>query len=169
MPSHPFDRPGDGITGSGPASNGITVLLCDDDASVRALVEATLVSHGYAILKAFDSDQAMRLSDEHEGPIHLLIADQVMPPFMSGNELATCLRMLRPEMKVLYISGYAANDSIQDEVGDAFADFLPKPFTPDILLAKVAALTAPEEEDGDLADLELDGGAAGADLEGGGE
>ncbi|HKP94510.1 MAG TPA: response regulator [Fibrobacteria bacterium] len=137
------ERPEDGtITGSGSRSRGITVLLVDDDVSVRALVEAALEIQGYSILKAYDSDQALRLSDAHEGPIQLLIADQVMPPFMSGNELASCLRLMRPEIKVLYISGYAANDSVQDEVGDFAADFLPKPFTPDLLIRKVEKLVA---------------------------
>jgi two-component system cell cycle sensor histidine kinase/response regulator CckA len=136
------DRPVSGNTGSGARSNGITVLLVDDDVSVRALVEATLLSQGYHVLKAYDSDQAMRLSDAHEGPIQVLIADQVMPPFMSGNELAACLRLLRPEMKVLYISGYAANAGVQDEIGDASADFLPKPFSPELLLRKVGRLSA---------------------------
>jgi two-component system cell cycle sensor histidine kinase/response regulator CckA len=139
----PPERPGDGNTGSGAQPGGITILLVDDDVSVRALVEATLEAQGYSILKAYDSDQAMRLSDAHVGPIHLLIADQVMPPFMSGNELASCLRLMRPEIKVLYISGYAANDSVQDEVGDAAADFLPKPFTPGLLLRKVEQLVSP--------------------------
>src|SRR4051812_45467597 len=127
----------------GPGSNGITVLLVDDDVSVRALVEATLEPQGYEVLKAFDSDQAMRLSDAHEGPIQVLITDQVMPPFMSGSELASCMRLMRPEIKVIYISGYEANDSVQDEVGDSSAEFLPKPFSPALLLRKVAELTAP--------------------------
>lgn len=118
----------------------ITILLVDDDVSVRALVDATLASQGYNLLKAMDSDQALRISDAHEGPIHLLIADQVMPPFMSGNELASCLRLMRPEIKVLYISGYSANDGVADEVGDASADFLPKPFTPLLLLDMVARI-----------------------------
>ena len=136
------ERPMEGTAASGISARGITVLLVDDDVSVRALVEATLETQGYVILKAYDSDQALRLSDAHEGPIQLLIADQVMPPFMSGNELASCLRLMRPEIKVLYISGYAANDSVQDEVGDSSADFLPKPFTPDLLIRKVKKLVA---------------------------
>jgi two-component system, cell cycle sensor histidine kinase and response regulator CckA len=148
MQPFPYDRSGDGQAASGPRSNGITILLVDDDVSVRALVEASLESQGYTILKAYDSDQAMRLSDAHEGPIQLLIADQVMPPFMSGNELASCLRLMRPEIKVLYISGYAANDGVQDEVGDSSADFLPKPFTPDLLIRKVSALVAPAPASG---------------------
>lgn len=137
-------RSGSGPAGSGVPSKGITVLLVDDDVSVRALVEATLEPEGYQVLKAYDSDQAMRLSDAHEGPIQVLITDQVMPPFMSGSELASCMRLMRPEIKVLYISGYEANDSVQDEVGDSSADFLPKPFSPFLLLRKVADLTAPE-------------------------
>ncbi|MDB5106569.1 MAG: sensory box histidine kinase/response regulator [Fibrobacteres bacterium] len=140
MKPFPYDNAGGGGSFSGARPNGITVLLVDDDVSVRALVDATLVSQGYKVLKAYDSDQAMRLSDAHEGPIQILIADQVMPPFMSGNELASCIRLMRPEIKVLYISGYAANDGVQDELGDSSAEFLPKPFTPDLLLRKVAHL-----------------------------
>ena len=143
MAMSPNSRSGSGPAGSGVPSKGITILLVDDDVSVRALVEATLEPQGYQVLKAYDSDQAMRLSDAHEGPIQVLITDQVMPPFMSGSELASCMRLMRPEIKVLYISGYEANDSVQDEVGDSSADFLPKPFSPVLLLRKVADLTVP--------------------------
>lgn len=135
-------RAGSGKTGSGARWNGITILLVDDDESVRALAEATLDSHGYMVLKALDSDQALRVSDAHTGAIHLLITDQVMPPFMSGTELAACLRLMRPDIKVLYISGYAATDGVADEVEDASAHFLSKPFSPDALLRKVEHLTA---------------------------
>jgi two-component system cell cycle sensor histidine kinase/response regulator CckA len=128
-------------------SNGVTVLLVDDDDSVRALVETTLAMQGYTVLKAYDSDQAMRISDAHDGAIQILITDQVMPPFMSGLELATCLRLMRPDIRVLYISGYAANASVQEEVGDASADFLPKPFSPEALLRKVAALAEVKSSD----------------------
>ncbi|MDB5047440.1 MAG: domain S-box [Fibrobacteres bacterium] len=155
------DRPAPGTASSGAKAPGITILLVDDDVSVRALVEATLETQGYTILKAYDSDQALRLSDAQQGPIHLLIADQVMPPFMSGNELASCLRLMRPDIKVLYISGYAANDSVQDEVGDSSADFLPKPFTPDLLIRKVAKLVMPaapgrKAASASLTDTEID-------------
>lgn len=143
MANTPDFHPGSDPVGTGVHSKGITILLVDDDVSVRALVEATLAPEGYQVLKAYDSDQAMRLSDAHEGPIQVLITDQVMPPFMSGSELASCMRLMRPEIKVLYISGYEANDSVQDEVGDSSADFLPKPFSPVLLLRKVADLAAP--------------------------
>ncbi len=143
MRSSPENGPPSGETGSEAEAEVITVLLVDDDVSVRALVEATLAMQGYMVLKAYDSDQAMRLSDEYPGPIHVLVADQVMPPFMSGPEVAGCLRLMRPEIKVLYISGYQATDSVQEEVDEGSADFLPKPFDPQILLRKVARLTAP--------------------------
>ena len=112
----------------------------DDEESVRNLVVATLAGRRYQLLLARDSDQALQISDSHEGAIQLLIVDQVMPPFMSGPELASCIRMLRPEIKVLYISGYHASDAVVDEIGDARADFLPKPFSPDLLLKKIRKL-----------------------------
>jgi DNA-binding NtrC family response regulator len=145
MRPYDYDRDPGAPQGAGVPSNGYTVLLVDDDQLVSSLAEASLSAQGYKVLAAHDSDQALRLSDEHQGPIHLLITDQVMPPFMSGQELATCLRLLRPDMKVLYISGYGATDGVVDEVGDAFADFLAKPFSPQDLVAKVDAMVADED------------------------
>lgn len=130
------NSPGDS-NGAGVPSNGYTVLLVDDDVLVSGVAEASLSSQGYRVLCAADSDQALRVSDSHEGAIHLLITDQVMPPFMSGQELATCLRLLRPDLRVLYISGYGATEGVQDELGDSFADFLGKPFSPQDLVSKV--------------------------------
>ena len=124
------------------SKDSITILLVDDNPSVRALVQDTLRSSSYRVLNAVNSDDALRVSDEYPGHIHLLISDLVMPPFMSGNELATCIRFTRPDIKVLYISGYSANDGVTDEVGDGEADFLPKPFPPELLLEKVRRLAA---------------------------
>ena len=155
MRPYDYDRnPGD-PQGAGVPSNGYTILLVDDDKLVSSLAEASLVSQGYRVLAAHDSDQALRLSDEHQGPIHLLITDQVMPPFMNGQELATCLRLLRPDLKVLYISGYGATDGGVDEVGDAFAGFLAKPFSPRDLVAKVEAMvTDPGSDEGEAQEEE---------------
>lgn len=152
MRPYDYDHdPGD-PKGAGVPGNGRTVLLVDDDMSVSGLAEATLTAQGYKVLSAQNSDQALRMSDEHPGPIHLLITDQVMPPFMSGQELATCLRLMRPDLKVLYISGYGAADVVADEVGDSFADFLAKPFSPENLVRKADALTA----DGDRDEVEAE-------------
>lgn len=151
-------NPGAG-SGAGVPFNGYTILVVDDDKLVSNLAQATLASQGYRVLMAHDSDQALRVSDEHEGAIHLLITDQVMPPFMSGQELATCLRLLRPDLKVLYISGYGAADAVADEVGDAFAVFLAKPFSPQDLVDKVAALLAdddPEEVEAETEDSDAE-------------
>ena len=117
-----------------------TILLVDDEEGVRKLAVAALSGQGYRILLARDSDEALQVSDAHPGDIHVLIVDQVMPPFMSGPELAGCIRMLRPDIKVLYISGYHASDAVVDELGDARADFLSKPFPPELLIRKVGRL-----------------------------
>lgn len=137
-----YDQNPDDPQGAGVPPNGYTVLLVDDDVLVNGVAEASLASQGYKVLCAADSDQALRVSDSYEGAIHLLITDQVMPPFMSGQELATCLRLLRPDLKVLYISGYGATEGVQDEIGDSFADFLGKPFSPQDLVTKVEEMVS---------------------------
>lgn len=135
-------NPGGAIGAPGVPSDRNTILLVDDDPAIGGFAQACLACRGYRVLIARDSDQALRISDAHSGPIHLLIADQVMPPFLSGPELASCLRLLRPDLKVLYISGYGVTDAVADELGDACADFLAKPFEPEALIGKVDALMA---------------------------
>jgi CheY-like chemotaxis protein len=116
-----------------------TILVVDDIASNRTLVKEILKINDYQVLEAKDSQEAKHVSETHKGPIHLLIADLVMPQ-TNGIELARFLRPLRPEMKVLYISGYNADVNVQLEVWDDEADFLPKPFSPNGLLQKVCDL-----------------------------
>jgi CheY-like chemotaxis protein len=116
-----------------------TILVVDDIASNRTLVKEILKINDYQVLEAKDSQEAKQVSEAHRGPIHLLISDLVMPQ-MNGIELARFLRPLRPEMKVLYISGYNADVNVQLEVWDDEADFLPKPFSPNGLLQKVCDL-----------------------------
>jgi CheY-like chemotaxis protein len=119
-----------------------TILVVDDIASNRALVKEILRIHDYNVLEAKDSEEAKKVSRSHPGPVHLLIADLVMPN-VNGIELARFLRPQRPEMKVLYISGYNADVNVQIEVWDEEADFLPKPFSPNGLLQKVEDLLDP--------------------------
>ncbi len=142
MRPYQYDGNPEDAQGSGVPFNGYTILLVDDDALVSSVAEATLRSQGYQVLTAQNSDEALRVSESHTGVIHLLIADQIMPPYMNGPELATCLRMLRPDLQVLYISGFGATATVQDEVGDAYASFLAKPFTPELLVAKVQSQVA---------------------------
>lgn len=125
-----------------------TILVVDDIASNRTLVKEILKINDYNVLEAKDSDDAKSVSENHPGPIHLLIADLVMPR-TNGMELARFLRPKRPEMKVLYISGYNADVNVQIEVWDAEADFLPKPFSPNGLLQKVCDLLDPSMSDKD--------------------
>ena len=125
-----------------------TILVVDDIASNRTLVKEILKINDYVVLEAKDSEDAKHVSESHQGPINLLIADLVMPR-INGIELARYLRPKRPEMKVLYISGYNADVNVQIEVWDAEADFLPKPFSPNGLLQKVCDLLDPSMSDKD--------------------
>lgn len=125
-----------------------TILVVDDIASNRTLVKEILKINDYNVLEAKDSDEAKQVSESYPGTIHLLIADLVMPR-TNGMELARFLRPKRPDMKVLYISGYNADVNVQIEVWDAEADFLPKPFSPNGLLQKVCDLLDPSMSDKD--------------------
>ena len=104
---------------------GETILLVEDQEAVRQLTREILEMSGYVILEAASGKEALRISLEHHAPIRLMVTDVVMPG-MSGTELAQRLRALRPEMKVLYISGYA-DDALRDDALDAGAIFLQKP------------------------------------------
>jgi CheY-like chemotaxis protein len=110
-----------------------TVLVVDDEPEVQALVQAELVTYGYTVLGADRPAEAVRLAEGHPGAIHLLLTDMVMPE-MGGPALANRLRTLRPDMAVLYMSGYA--DYTPDADPDGGPDdaspptVLQKPFTP---------------------------------------
>jgi DNA-binding NtrC family response regulator len=95
-----------------------------------------LGQHGYTVLEAEDVDDALRLCREHGGEIHLLLTDVVMP-IMSGRELAERAADIRPELKVLYMSGYTDNVVVHHGVKAHEAQFLQKPFTPRLLARKV--------------------------------
>jgi PAS domain S-box-containing protein len=116
-----------------------TVLLVEDEPEVRVLVAEILVSAGYKVLTAGNSDEAFSASDRYTGEIHLLVTDVVMPK-MSGLEIATHLAALRPEMGVLYMSGYTGDAVADHGIADANVHFLQKPFTPGEFCAKVRAV-----------------------------
>lgn len=122
------------------SENPLTILVVDDEDAIRNLAAMVLESEGYRVLKARHSDEALLLSDGHKDSLHLLLTDVRMDPFMNGCELAKCMRLLRPDINVLYISGYTNNAMVQQEVEEARAAFLPKPFTPRDLSAKVRAV-----------------------------
>jgi two-component system, cell cycle sensor histidine kinase and response regulator CckA len=119
-----------------PAANKVahgteTILLVEDEDGVRRVVETMLKRHGYNVLSSASSKDALAASGQHPGVIHLLITDMVMPG-MSGRKMAECLVESRPNMKVLYVSGYGDASLSQSD-----AHFLQKPFSTEELATKV--------------------------------
>ena len=113
-----------------------TVLVVEDQPEVRKLTLAMLESQGYRLLEAASGSEALSLCERYPEPIHLLITDVVMPG-MTGRELAMRLLALRPSLKTLYTSGYTANTIAHEGVLDPGVAYLPKPFSPAQLAAKV--------------------------------
>jgi len=113
-----------------------TVLLVEDEAGVRVLVREILRQNGYTVLEATDVDHALRICQEYPEPIHLLLTDVVMP-IMSGRELAERAAAIRPELKVLYMSGYTDTIVVHHGVTSRDTQFLQKPFSPKTLARKV--------------------------------
>jgi CheY-like chemotaxis protein len=105
-----------------------TILLAEDEASVRGVIRRALQTHGYTVLTAPGGPEATQTARAHEGPIHLLVTDVVMPN-MSGRELAEELTAERPDMKVLFLSGYTDDAIVHHGVLDPGIAFLQKPFT----------------------------------------
>lgn len=116
-----------------------TVLLVEDEDGVRALAEETLTAAGYRVLSARHGPDALVRAHGHQGRIHLLLTDVVMPG-MSGRELADRLLPVIPHLKVLYMSGYTDNAVVHQGVLDPGVAYLPKPFSPEGLLRKVRAV-----------------------------
>ncbi len=113
-----------------------TILVVEDEAEVRKLMRDILLDQGYRVLTARDGLEALQVAEAHEGPIHLLLTDVIMP-YMSGRELADRLRPRQPEMRVLYISGYTDDAIVHHGVLDEDTAFLAKPFEVEALARKV--------------------------------
>jgi two-component system, cell cycle sensor histidine kinase and response regulator CckA len=122
--------------GLGTLSGTETILLAEDEEIVRNLMREVLKRNGYEVLEATNGGAALLLCERHQGAIHLMITDVVMPE-MSGRELADRLRLLRPEMKVLFMSGYMDDTIVHHNILDSDIPFLQKPFTPHTLALKV--------------------------------
>jgi two-component system, cell cycle sensor histidine kinase and response regulator CckA len=117
-----------------PSRGSETVLLVEDEDAVRSLVREVLRARGYQVLEAQKSAEALEICNTHPGPIDLLVTDVVLPQ-ISGRALAQQLNPARPEMKVLYISGYTDDKMLQH--GIPGAAFLQKPFSSDVLARTV--------------------------------
>jgi len=120
----------------GPSPGSETVLLAEDEDTVRFLAGEILRMNGYTVLEARHGREALLISEAHRGPIQLLVTDVRMPE-MSGQELAQRMRPLRPETRVLYMSGYTDDALGRNGVLEEGIAFLQKPFTSGILSRKV--------------------------------
>ena len=123
-------------TGERPAVGHETILLVEDEASLREVVDRMLKAMGYMVLKAASGSEALLICQKFEGEIHLLLTDVVMPQ-MSGRQLAEQLLGLRPSMQVLFMSGYTDDAIVHHGVLDPGTQFISKPFTTAELARKV--------------------------------
>jgi CheY-like chemotaxis protein len=119
-----------------------TVLVVDDTESLREMIERVLTTFGYRVLAARDGAHALEVSEKYHGQIDLLLTDVVMPG-IGGPELAVRLRMRRPSLRVLLMSGY--DEHSLGAGGASYASFIAKPFRPEVLSQKIRAALGPAE------------------------
>jgi PAS domain S-box-containing protein len=118
------------------AGSARSVLVVEDEEVVRTLVRDLLEANNYVVLEAHDGSSAIQLAARHTGPIDLVVTDVVMPD-MNGREMVERLVSVRPDLRVLYMSGYTEVSMVHHGVLEAGSVFLQKPFTPDELALKV--------------------------------
>ena len=113
-----------------------TVLLAEDDATIRRMIKSTMEAEGYKLLEAEDGQEAIEISKSYDGDIHLLLTDVIMPK-MNGRELANELQKDRPEMEVIFMSGYTDDAISHHGVLEPGVQFIQKPITPSVLAKKL--------------------------------
>ncbi|MFZ5450813.1 MAG: PAS domain S-box protein [Thermodesulfobacteriota bacterium] len=113
-----------------------TILVVEDDASLRDLISTALRRHGFTMLEASNGGEALLICERADTPIHLLLTDVVLPQ-LSGSELAQRLQLLHPQMKVLYMSGYTEDAIVHHGVLNSEVNFIPKPFRMLALVEKI--------------------------------
>jgi PAS domain S-box-containing protein len=122
---------------SAPARHGSeTILLVEDETAVRNLLRMVLSKKGYKVLEATNGRHALHVAGQHPGTLDLLVTDVVMP-LMGGQELVQKLAPLRPQMKVLFMSGYTDSNLVRSGVSTGEIVLIQKPFSPDQLVEKV--------------------------------
>jgi two-component system cell cycle sensor histidine kinase/response regulator CckA len=113
-----------------------TILVVEDQIEVSQFIQKTLAQQGYQVFAAANAEEALEKAEHHAGPIHLLLTDVVLPG-INGRALADRILMMRPGIRVLYMSGYAENVVVHRGILDAGVQYLPKPFSPSLLNQKV--------------------------------
>jgi signal transduction histidine kinase len=129
------------VIDASPSGNGLlrgseTVLIVEDQEEVRTFVVKALSEYGYQVIDAADGPQALALSESHAGPIHVLLTDVVLPG-MNGREVADRITVARPEIAVLFTSGYTADVIAHRGVLDRDVAYIPKPYTAEAIAEKV--------------------------------
>jgi two-component system cell cycle sensor histidine kinase/response regulator CckA len=119
-----------------------TILIVDDEVKMRAILSLWLTRHGFSVLEAECGEAALRICKESDEPIHLLLVDVVMPG-MSGVELAPQVMALRPDIKVILMSGYRDDQIFLNAALNPNMPFFHKPFTFEALIEKVQELLTP--------------------------
>jgi len=122
-----------------------TILVAEDDDMIRGLVQTVLAKKGYTVLSARDPREAIRIHQQYSGPIDLLLTDMVMP-HMNGRELAEHLAPDRPQMRVLFMSGYIEDATRHQGALTPGTDLLKKPFSPTALLREVYRVLKPSRD-----------------------
>jgi CheY-like chemotaxis protein len=117
-------------------SGNESILLVEDDGGVRDVARRILQGLGYLVLEAQNGQEALLVSTHHPGTVHLLLTDVIMPG-ISGKVLAEQLVRSRPELKVIFMSGYSDEAIVHHGVLEIGAAFLQKPFSPAMLAQKV--------------------------------
>jgi CheY-like chemotaxis protein len=125
--------------GPPPERGSETILLVEDEEAVRMLASRSLRAHGYTVLEASNAVAGLHCIHRWSPPIDVVISDVVMPE-MGGREFGRRLALLRPNLPVLYTSGYAGEDVVQRGLLDPGAPFQQKPFTPEGLARKIREL-----------------------------
>ena len=132
-------------TVAAPRGGAETILVVEDESSVRNLVVRTLAKQGYSIIEANDGLRGYDLAIRHAGEIDLIVTDVVMPK-LGGPEMVRRLRLSSPELKVIYVSGHSEDELGADDINDARTEFLYKPFNLDVLRTTVHELLEREAE-----------------------
>jgi two-component system cell cycle sensor histidine kinase/response regulator CckA len=127
-----------------PSASGdmVTVLLVEDEESLRELIREILQANGYEVLEAEDPPKAIEIAERHQGAIHLLLTDILMPG-MNGRVLAQRVRERRPAIRVLYMSGHTEDSVAQNGLVEPGALMISKPFTQESLARKLREALAP--------------------------
>ncbi len=135
-PQGPPETAPEEAAGEAESRRAPTAMLVEDDAGIRALMRKILQRHGFSVIEAGSGEEALSLSRKQEGPLDLLVTDLMMPG-IGGRELSERLLAERPDLKILYVSGYTDDPNVQAGMLPAGASYLQKPFTLGALVDKV--------------------------------